>query len=76
MSLPTVIRGDGAKMFELEGTTTGDDLVLFLYIDFTIKKRNIRGFIALLMDLPSIAALKKIVKDFIAGIDEQSRYVG
>ena len=32
-----------------------DNLVLFLYIDFTIKNRDIRGFIALLMDLPSIA---------------------
>jgi chemotaxis protein CheC len=46
--------------------------VLFLYIDFTIKNRNIRGFIALLMDLPSITALKKIVHDFISRIDKQA----
>ena len=76
MSLPAVIRGDGSKMFEVEGAATGGDLVLFLYIDFTIKKRDIRGFIALLMDLPSIAALKKIVRDFVAGIDEQWHHVG
>jgi len=43
--------------------------VLFLYIDFTIKSRGMRGFIALLMDLPSIAALKEIVQDFIEKVE-------
>ena len=76
MSLPAVIRGDGAKMFDVEAAASEGDLVLFLYIDFTIKKRDIRGFIALLTDLPSITALKKLVKDFVVGIDEQSRHVG
>ena len=76
MSLPSVIRGDGATMFETEKSPSGGNLVLFLYIDFTIKNRDIQGFIALLMDLPSITALKDIVKDFIAGIDKQPGHVG
>ena len=76
MSLPSVIRGDGATMFEIEKSASDGNLVLFLYIDFTIKNRDIQGFIALLMDLPSIAALKDIVKDFIAGIDKQPGHVG
>jgi chemotaxis protein CheC len=76
MSLPSVIRGNGAKMFDVEASPSAGDLVLFLYIDFTIKKRDIHGFIALLMDLPSITALKEIVKDFIAGIGEETRHVG
>lgn len=76
MSLPSVIRGDGATMFETEKSDTSGNLVLFLYIDFTIKNRDIQGFIALLMDLPSITALKDIVKDFIAGIDKQPDHVG
>jgi chemotaxis protein CheC len=51
--------------------------VLFLYIDFNIKARDVHGFIALLMDLPSIAALKEIVNDFISGIEKQpSGHVG
>ena len=67
MSLPTIIRGDGATLFaQLPG---GGNLVLFLYIDFTIKSRGMRGFIALLMDLPSIAALKGIVQDFIEKVE-------
>ena len=70
MSLPSVIRGDGAMMFE--APAEDGDLVLFLYIDFTIKHRDIRGFIALLMDLPSFTALRKILGDFIAGVEKQS----
>jgi chemotaxis protein CheC len=71
MSLPSIIRGDGAKLFEVYETSSGGQFVLFLYIDFNIKKRNVRGFIALLMDLPSIAALKDIVNDFVSGIEKQ-----
>jgi chemotaxis protein CheC len=77
MSLPSIIRGDGAKLFEVDETRSGEQFVLFLYIDFNIKKCNVHGFIALLMDLPSIAALKDIVNDFISGIEKQpSGHVG
>jgi chemotaxis protein CheC len=69
MSLPTVVRGDGKTLFDVESVGEAGNLVLFLYIDFTIKKRDIRGFVALLMDMPSIAALKEIVRDFIDGIE-------
>ena len=72
MSLPSVVRGDGEMLFDVRGGPADGNLVLFLYIDFTIKNRDIRGFISLLMDLPSIAALKKIVHDFIDGIERQS----
>jgi chemotaxis protein CheC len=71
MSLPTVVRGDGAALFDVEGGEKAGNMVLFLYIDFTIRNRDIRGFIALLMDLPSIAALKEIVREFIEGIEQQ-----
>ena len=77
MSLPSIVRGDGAKLFEVNEVGSGGQFVLFLYIDFNIKKRNVHGFIALLMDLPSIAALKDIVNDFVSGIEEQaSGHVG
>jgi chemotaxis protein CheC len=72
MSLPTVVRGDGGKLFGVQSDAADGNLVLFLYIDFTVKNREIRGFIALLMDLPSIAALKEIVRDFVAGIEQQA----
>jgi chemotaxis protein CheC len=76
MSLPSVVRGDGATLFDIQSSDANRDLVLFLYIDFTIKNRDVRGFIALLMDLPSITALKEIVRDFISGIDKQPDHAG
>jgi chemotaxis protein CheC len=71
ISLPAIIRGNGATLFDLHADSQSGDRVLFLYIDFVIKHRNIRGFIALLMDLPSITALKKIVRDFIGGMEQR-----
>jgi chemotaxis protein CheC len=67
MSLPSVLRGDGDALFDVKAGSS--NLVLFLYIDFTIKNRDIHGFIALLMDLPSIAALKRIVGDYVESLD-------
>ncbi|WKA30660.1 chemotaxis protein CheX [Bradyrhizobium roseum] len=71
MSLPSIVRGDGATLFEVQAPASGEQFVLFLYIDFNIKARNVRGFIALLLDLHSIAALKTIVNDFIEAIEKQ-----
>ena len=70
MSLPAVIRGDGQVLFELSDTdpssTTG--VVLFLYINFSVSGRDIRGYIAMLMDLPSIEALKVLIAEFLERI--------
>jgi chemotaxis protein CheC len=37
MSLPSIVRGDGATLFEVDGATSGGQFVLFLYIDFNIR---------------------------------------
>ena len=42
MSLPTVVRGDGGKLFDVQSDAAEENLVLFLYIDFTVKNREIR----------------------------------
>ncbi len=65
MSLPSIVRGDGATLVRGRWAGFRWEFVLFLYIDFNIKNRDIHGFIALLMDLPSINALKEFVSDFI-----------
>lgn len=67
MSLPAVIRGGGETLFAEKDRD--DNLVLFLYINFHTKEREIHGFIALLMDLPSITALRAIVTDYIRVIE-------
>jgi chemotaxis protein CheC len=68
MSLPSVVRGSGARLFAEQGAPS--NLILLLYIDFIIRARNFRGFIALLMDLPAITALKGVVRDFIKSVDQ------
>ncbi|MEI9982975.1 MAG: chemotaxis protein CheX [Aliidongia sp.] len=56
LSLPKVIRGDGLLLFEAPTPEAGVGMVLFLYINFTLSGRNIRGYIAMMMDLPSISS--------------------
>jgi len=66
MSLPEVICGNGSTFFNMSPTTADDGgVVLFLYINFAINDRDIRGYIAMLMDLPSLQALKALIADFI-----------
>jgi chemotaxis protein CheC len=65
MSLPEVIRGDGSTLFDMSPSGTDGGVVLFLYINFAINDRDIRGYIAMLMDLPSLQALKALIADFI-----------
>jgi len=65
ISLPEVVRGDGARLFIQSQEAMDDGLVLFLYINFSVRNRDIRGYIAMLMDLPSLAALKELIASFI-----------
>ncbi|MDG3443833.1 chemotaxis protein CheX [Nitrospirillum amazonense] len=68
MSLPQVLRGDGQILFELAEKHDDDGVVLFLYINFAISGRDIRGYIAMLMDLPSLQSLKELIGEFIARV--------
>ena len=68
LSLPKVIRGDGTLLFEAPAADGPTAMVLFLYINFTLSDRAIRGYIAMMMDLPSIAVLRTMVDEFIARI--------
>jgi len=65
MSLPEVLRGDGGALFNLSDKHADGGVVLFLYINFAINDRDIRGYIAMLMDLPSLQALRALIQDFI-----------
>lgn len=66
MSLPSVMRGDSRELFEAPAVE--DDLVLLLYINFEISQKEIRGYLALVMDLPSLETLRALVGDFLASV--------
>lgn len=61
LSIPRVVRGDGSVI--LSNTA---EFVLFLHIDFSIRGTKIGGYIALLMGLPSLGALRALIADFVA----------
>lgn len=65
MSLPEIMRGDGPRIFRAVGDEGTEALVLFLYINFAVWERDIRGYIAMLMDLPSLENLKALIDGFI-----------
>jgi chemotaxis protein CheC len=64
VSLPVVIRGDSRRVFE----TAISSLVLFLHIRFEIRQMEIHGYVALLMDIPSLDELRSLLAEFVSGI--------
>ena len=64
MSLPEIVRAVGADLFDLS-PLEGDDVVLFVHINFSLKGREISGYVAMVMDLLSLASLKLLVDQFI-----------
>jgi chemotaxis protein CheC len=64
LSLPAVIRGSGAHIFG-SWDVGGEGLVLFIHVNFSVRDSDIRGYIALLMDLPEIENLKVALGGFI-----------
>ncbi len=65
ISLPEVIHGESADFFRLASQPHYVDHVLFIYINFAVRKRDIRGYIAMLLDLPSLSSLKGLLASFI-----------
>lgn len=65
ISLPEVIYGESGDFFTATPAQELDDSVLFIYINFAVRRGEIRGYIAMLLDIPSLRALKKLVNAFI-----------
>jgi chemotaxis protein CheC len=65
ISLPEVLHGQSSQFFNLEPPPEPGDTVMLIYIDFTVRHRDIQGYIAMLLDMPSIAALRVLIGDLI-----------
>jgi len=65
MSLPEIIRGRGQELFSLAPPPAASDVVMFLYINFTVRQQDISGYIVMLMDIPSLTVLKNLLGEFI-----------
>jgi chemotaxis protein CheC len=64
MSLPEIIRGPGEEFFELS-PSQAEDVVLFVHINFSLKGREVNGYVAMVVNFPSLAPLKQLIAGFI-----------
>jgi len=65
ISLPEILRGKSQMLFSLPPPPDAGEVVLFVYINFSIRERDLQGYIAMLMDLPSLVALQRLLQEYI-----------
>ena len=65
ISLPEVLRGESSRFFNLQPPPAAGSTVLFIYINFALRRRNLDGYLAMMMDMPSLAALQKLLNGWI-----------
>ena len=70
MSLPVVIRRDQSHIFE--SASRRESLILFLHIKFDISQQQIRGYVALMMDVPSVAELRSLIADYVVSLTRRA----
>jgi len=68
ISLPEVLHGDSEVFFNLAPPPPPGDFVMFIYINFALRHRDIAGYIAMLLDMPSIAELQVLLREYIARV--------
>ncbi len=63
MSLPEILRGRGLEFFS--GLPGADDGVLFVRINFSLRGRQVSGYVAIVMDFVSLESLQSLLAAFI-----------
>jgi chemotaxis protein CheC len=64
ISLPEILSGSAVELFQ-NSPSLFHDVVLFIHIDFSLRGRELSGYLAMLMDVPSLDALKLLISEFI-----------
>jgi chemotaxis protein CheC len=65
ISLPEVLRGESSRFFNLEPPPAAGTTVMFIYINFAMQRRDINGYLAMMMDMPSLAAMQTLLRALI-----------
>jgi chemotaxis protein CheC len=65
ISLPEVLRGECERFFKLQPPPELGSRVMFMAINFSIRSKNVDGYIAMLMDIPSLSTLKTLLAKLI-----------
>ena len=64
ISLPEIVTGSPEEIFK-KSPGMLRDVVLFIHIDFSLKGKELNGYLAMVMDVPSMEALKDLIDEFI-----------
>jgi chemotaxis protein CheC len=64
ISLPEILSGSAVDLFQ-KSPSLLQEIVLFIHIDFSLRGRELNGYLAMIMDVPSLEALKLLVDEFI-----------
>lgn len=64
ISLPEILTGSAVDLFHNRPSLL-QEVVLFIHIDFSVKGHELSGYLAMVMDVPSLEALKLLVDEFI-----------
>lgn len=70
ISLPQFRRGDSRTLLWTDADCSGDDHILFLYINFKVSGRQVSGYLALTMDVDSFVELRTLVGDFVVRMSQ------
>ncbi len=65
-SLPEVLRGTWGSLLGSPVSAGSGESVLFMYINFVVKQRDISGYIAMMMQLPALESLRARLGTLIA----------
>lgn len=64
ISLPEILTGSAVDLFHKRPSLL-QEVVLFIHIDFSVNGQELSGYLAMVMDVPSLEALKLLVDEFI-----------
>lgn len=65
-SLPVFRMGSSQQILCSNPPPSSDEMVLFVHIDFLITRQSIHGYLAFLMNIPSVAGLIAMVDAFLS----------
>lgn len=68
-SLPIYVRGRGAHILDLgppKAEAGHEELVMFLHVDFSLKKKDVNGYLAFVMDIVSARHFVDAVQAYVA----------
>jgi chemotaxis protein CheC len=72
VSLPEIVRGDSSELLSIGGDQGYGEVVLFLFINFSLRERAVRGYIAMLMDLPALTSLRDLLRQYIHRMSDET----